>query len=92
MEVVSSKPDDPFAEKIHPFLTTYCVKCHNDEKLSGGMSLEKYKDQAAALDDRKIWASAAEVLRAKEMPPKGKLQPTDAERGGPFFLSGSITH
>lgn len=71
---------DHFADKIRPFMKTYCITCHNDNKLSGGMSLEPFTDQAAAMKDRKIWAAVAEVLRAKEMPPKGKPQPVDAER------------
>ncbi len=71
---------DHFAGKIRPFMKMYCLACHNDNKLSGGMSLEPFTDQATAMKDRKIWGAAAEVLRAKEMPPKGKPQPTDAER------------
>lgn len=69
-----------FAEKVYPFLTKYCLTCHNDQKAAGDMSLEKFKDEAAALKDRKIWGNIAEVLKSKEMPPKSKPQPTDAER------------
>lgn len=69
-----------FAEKVHPFLTKYCVTCHNDKKAAGDMSLEKFKDEMAALKDRKIWGTVAEALKSKEMPPKDKPQPSDAER------------
>ncbi len=69
-----------FASKIHPFLTTYCITCHNDKKEAGGVSLERFSTQALAMTDRKIWGAAAEVLRAKEMPPKSRKQPSDAER------------
>jgi len=82
-----------FTEKIHPFLKTYCLTCHNDTKMSGGMSLEKFKDQAAAMKDRKIWGAAADVVRMREMPPKGKPQPSDADKA--IFLEWidtSLTH
>jgi hypothetical protein len=69
-----------FAEKVHPFLTKYCIACHNDKKAAGDMSLEKFKDEKLALKERKLWATVAEVLTSKQMPPKSKPQPTDAER------------
>jgi Protein of unknown function (DUF1592)/Protein of unknown function (DUF1588)/Protein of unknown function (DUF1587)/Protein of unknown function (DUF1585)/Protein of unknown function (DUF1595)/Ca-dependent carbohydrate-binding module xylan-binding/Cytochrome C oxidase, cbb3-type, subunit III len=69
-----------FAEKVHPFLTKYCLTCHNDQKAAGDMSLEKFKDELSALKDRKTWNAVAEVLKTKQMPPKSKPQPTDAER------------
>ncbi len=69
-----------FAEKVHPFLTKYCLTCHNNQKSAGDMSFEKFKDEATALKDRKIWANVAEVLRTKQMPPKKRPQPSDAER------------
>ena len=77
-EVAAKKNE--FAEKVHPFLTKYCVSCHNDKKAAGDMSLEKFKDEIAALNDRKIWGAVAEVLKSKEMPPKEKPQPSEAER------------
>lgn len=76
--VVARKSE--FAEKVHPFLTKYCLTCHNDEKAAGDMSFAKFKDEMSALKDRKIWHSVAEVLQTKQMPPKNKPQPTDAER------------
>ncbi|MCE9532659.1 MAG: DUF1592 domain-containing protein [Planctomycetes bacterium] len=69
-----------FQEKILPFLKTYCLNCHNDGKNSGEVSFTKFTDQGAAMKDRKLWAAVAEVVKPKEMPPKGKPQPTDAER------------
>src|SRR5207244_2407004 len=64
----------------HPFLSKYCVVCHNDDKAAGGMTLEGIKDAAAALKERKLWDTAREKLTKKEMPPKDKPQPTVAER------------
>ena len=69
-----------FTDKIQPFLKTHCLTCHNDDKLAGDISLAKFTSHASALKDRKLWGAAAEVLRAKEMPPKSRPQPTEAER------------
>ena len=66
--VASANNDHSFADKVHPFLTTYCLTCHNDEKQAGGMSLQKFKDQATAMNDRKIWNAAAEVVRQGNAP------------------------
>jgi len=80
MVVAQVDPDQKlFTASIQPFLKTYCLTCHNDQKQSGGMSLDKFTSHAAALKDRKIWGAATEVLRAREMPPKGKPQPTPVE-------------
>jgi hypothetical protein len=80
---IAAKPsldEEQFAKKVHPFLKTYCGGCHNDAKKSGGLTLEKFTTQAAAMKDRKIWGAVAEMLRAREMPPKGKPQPSDVDR------------
>ena len=69
-----------FVEKVHPILTKYCVTCHNEKKAAGDISLEKFKDDATALKERKIWGTVGDMVRTKQMPPTGKPQPTDAER------------
>lgn len=33
---------DPFQDQVLPFLNTYCVRCHNKEKLSGDLDLTRY--------------------------------------------------
>lgn len=76
--VVAKKSE--FAEKVHPILTKYCATCHNDQKSAGDLSFDKFKDKMSARKDRKIWSQIAEVLKTKQMPPKNKPQPTDAER------------
>jgi mono/diheme cytochrome c family protein len=87
-----ARQEDPFSQTIHPLLSGYCVTCHNERKLAGGVSLEQFKDQATALADRKIWGAVAEVLRAKEMPPKGKPQPSETERAALLdWIDSSLT-
>ena len=71
---------DPFAEKVFPLLTKYCIICHNDKKEAGGLSLEGFKTEVTALKERKLWETARQMLTSKEMPPKGKAQPDASER------------
>src|SRR5437763_1667329 len=36
--------NDVFADSIRPIFAQFCLGCHNDKKVSGGLSLEPYKD------------------------------------------------
>ena len=59
----------------------YCLGCHNDRALQGGLSLE-----AAPLDDvagrPEVWERVVRKLRAGAMPPEGAARPdADAYRG-----------
>ncbi len=55
----------------------YCLGCHNDRALRGGLSLE-----GAALDDVRhhadVWERALRKLRAGAMPPEGAPRPDEA--------------
>src|SRR4029077_20390910 len=39
---------DAFVESVKPVFSKYCVSCHNDKKMSGGMTLEGFSDTAGA--------------------------------------------
>jgi mono/diheme cytochrome c family protein len=71
---------DPFAESVRPVFVQFCVGCHNDKKVSGGVSLEPYKDTASARQARDLWDTVKVQLGGKKMPPKNKPQPTDEQR------------
>jgi mono/diheme cytochrome c family protein len=72
--------ESDYRKKVWPLLSKYCIGCHNDDKVAGGVTFEDYKDEAAALKDRKIWETVDEVVRKKVMPPKDKPAPSDFER------------
>ena len=76
---------DTFDSKIKPFLNTYCNTCHNSKKHSGDVSLDVYMSEAHARKDRKMWEVVEEQIASGDMPPKGKPQPTKAEKA--FVLS-----
>ncbi|HVK12157.1 MAG TPA: DUF1592 domain-containing protein [Gemmataceae bacterium] len=71
---------DPYVESVLPVFARYCVSCHNDKKKSAGLSLAPYKDSASARKARDLWDTVKELVENKQMPPKGKPQPSDAER------------
>ncbi len=70
----------PAAEKLPPpvreFFDTHCVGCHSDTKAKAKLSVESLP----ANFDLPAWVRVHDRLAAHEMPPKGKPQPTPAER------------
>ena len=70
-----------FDAKIKPLLEQYCIKCHNSDRNAGGLPLDVYTSEAHAKKDRKVWENVQRAIAEGEMPPKGKPQPTQAERG-----------
>jgi hypothetical protein len=78
----------PKAEKTEPafktegvaFLKKHCLACHSGEKPKADLALDKFADDTALLRDRKTWVRVLDVLKAGEMPPAAKPQPTAGER------------
>jgi len=70
-----------YAKDVKPLLEEYCYDCHADGTDKGGLSLDKWNDEASLVADRKLWKEVEHQVGAKVMPPaKRKAQPTDAER------------
>lgn len=69
-----------FDEAVAPFLSTYCVRCHNPEKIKGDVDLKRFGTTADMLGDLDTWDRVARRLENKEMPPEDEDQPTDAAR------------
>jgi Protein of unknown function (DUF1587)/Planctomycete cytochrome C len=63
-----------FADKVHPFLETYCFGCHGKEKQKGKLDLSVYSTvEAVALDYRR-WEVVLDKLKAEDMPPEEAKQ------------------
>jgi hypothetical protein len=75
-------PKPAFARDVAPVVQRYCLSCHSGAKPKGGLSLERFKDEAAAEKDREVWEKVADTLRAGDMPPAGKPRPAAAEMDG----------
>jgi hypothetical protein len=72
--------DQPFASQIKPFLDTYCISCHGEQKQKGDRRFdqlsEEITDDASLVDFQDI----VDQLNLAEMPPKGAKKPSDTER------------
>ena len=62
-----------------PFFDRYCVTCHNDRLLTGGLSLIQ-ADPAKPVAQPELWEKVVRKLRTREMPPPNTLQPSEPDR------------
>ena len=76
----AAKPDATFKAEGVGFLKKHCLSCHSGEKPKADLALDKYQDDESLLKDRKTWLRVLDVLKAGEMPPPAKPQPTTGER------------
>jgi hypothetical protein len=65
-------------EEIRFFLEDYCISCHNDAALTGGLSLESF-DPSALLENTETAEKMIRKLTASMMPPAIATQPESAE-------------
>jgi mono/diheme cytochrome c family protein len=82
---MSVRAAEPPGEKPAPvpgaaFVQKYCLSCHGAEKKRGELDLSSFRDEAAVVAGRKVWANAVRAVRDGEMPPKSAPQPTADER------------
>ena len=72
---------DPYVQ-ANEYLDTYCDRCHNDLRMSGGWSLSDI-DVTEIADGQNLeaWEKILRMTRGGEMPPpQRKTQPSDEER------------
>src|SRR6266545_2688527 len=86
----AGKPEAAFKAEGVAFLKKHCLACHSGEKPKADLALDKYADDAALLKDRKVWVRVLDVLKAGEMPPPAKPQPTAGEREAFTKLVGDV--
>ena len=66
-EAVADLPDNEVIEE-------FCVRCHNDRRLRGNMSLESFDAENAA-ESAELAERVIRKLRAGMMPPSGTRRP-----------------
>jgi Protein of unknown function (DUF1592)/Protein of unknown function (DUF1588)/Protein of unknown function (DUF1587)/Protein of unknown function (DUF1595)/Protein of unknown function (DUF1585)/Planctomycete cytochrome C len=74
-----SKKRDPFQAQVRPILERYCVDCHSQEDAEAGIVLDRFEDQASAVEDGRIWLRVRDALEGHIMPPKGEPRPSSKE-------------
>jgi len=79
---VAGTPDPVarFSAEIQPLMKNFCGKCHSGSEPDGDIDLDKFKDMAAIQNHPKIWNNVLRVITERQMPPKNKPQPKQADR------------
>ena len=68
-----------FQKDILPFITQNCFTCHGNGKSKGDLALDKFKDAESMQKDPDDWDNVLDQLRKREMPPKERPQPLQAD-------------
>lgn len=69
-----------FAAVVRPMVQRYCLECHSTEEQEGELDLERFAGLDQVRNAASAWRRVAEQVASGEMPPKGAIQPTAAER------------
>lgn len=69
-----------FDGEIRPIVAEYCYSCHNEERASADLNLERFETAEMAAQSLAIWQRSAVRIEHHEMPPRNRPQPTDEER------------
>ena len=68
-----------FFDQVQPILEQYCYGCHGMGSKKGGVSLDEFADDAAAVSVPELWHGVLKNVRAGIMPPPGKPKPSADE-------------
>ncbi len=70
-----------FTAKVHPFVETYCLDCHDKETRKADLDLSGFTTFDSVARDGARWELVLERLRNADMPPKkARQQPTTEAR------------
>jgi hypothetical protein len=69
-----------FDKQVQPLLVKYCYSCHGNGKDKGDLALDKFTTVIAVQREHNTWQKVADNTITGAMPPKGKTQPTAAEK------------
>lgn len=65
-----------YDKQIRPLLNKYCYSCHGNGKTKGDITLDGYKSDVEAVNDRQMWEKVLHNIRGHVMPPEKKPQPS----------------
>lgn len=73
--------EDPFRERIVPFVNKFCADCHNADLSEAELNLARYQSAEMAAEDFRQWEHVITFVQREEMPPKSaKQQPSPEMR------------
>jgi hypothetical protein len=67
-----------FSKTVQPFLSSYCVGCHNSKTKTANLDLQQFTSVEAVRANLKVWKKVAWKLEEREMPPAKTPQPKAA--------------
>ncbi|GDY23101.1 hypothetical protein LBMAG56_44480 [Verrucomicrobiota bacterium] len=73
-------PGAPLFGFTKEFFSRHCVECHDTDTQKGKVRLDNLAPNFTSPASAEIWGKVFSQLEKREMPPKKKTQPTDAER------------
>ena len=73
-------PADSFQIQIRPVVDEFCGKCHNSVKAKGGVNLASFTNLVSVYREPQVWEKVLAKVKANEMPPEDKPQPTEGQR------------
>jgi hypothetical protein len=80
-EALKADANQFFRDRVTPFVTTYCLRCHqNARPTRGGVNFSPALKAPGHAAFTEQWKKAAARVKAHDMPPKGAPQPDDADR------------
>ena len=68
-----------FQDQIQPFLTKYCIQCHDATVSMAGIRLDEFNPNNPVVDRQITWQTVLHEITVGRMPPQTESQPTPAE-------------
>jgi len=80
-EALKADADQFFRERVTPFITTYCIQCHQNRRPTrGGVNFSPALKTPGHAAFTEHWKRADARVKAHDMPPKAAPQPDDEDR------------
>ncbi len=80
-EAMKAEANQFFRERVTPFVTTYCLPCHQNRRPTrGGVNFSPALNAPGHAAFTERWKRGEARVRAHDMPPKGSPQPSEADR------------
>src|SRR5512132_504735 len=80
-EALKADAEEFFRRRVTPFITTYCLPCHQNKRPTrAGVNFSPALKAPGHAAFTEQWKKAAARVKAHDMPPKGAPQPSDADR------------
>lgn len=68
-----------FVEKVQPFLTSHCIRCHGPKRSNAGFRIDQLSTDFNAPTVAEQWKEVVDMINLGSMPPKDEPRPTTGE-------------